>query len=92
MEVEAWPFHQPIANQLGFVRTVVVQDQVYVQLWRHVSFNRIEEVAKLHGAMATLRLADQCTGFGVQGSEQTGGAVTGIIVRAAFDLSGTHGQ
>ena len=41
VQVKARPFHRPIANQLGFVRAVVIQDQMYVQLWRHVSFNRI---------------------------------------------------
>ena len=46
VQMEARSFHQPVADQLCFVCSVVVQDQVYVQFRRHVSFNRVEEVAK----------------------------------------------
>ncbi len=65
--MEARSFHQPVANQLRFVRAVVVQDQVHIQLLRYVLLNRVEEVAKFHGTMAALGLANQRTGFGVQG-------------------------
>jgi len=92
VQVEAWSFHQPVANQLRFVRAVVVQDQVYVQFRRYVSLNRVEEVAKLHGTMAALGLADQRAGFGVQRSKQAGGAIAHVVMGAPFDLAGTHGQ
>ena len=92
VQVETWSFYQPVPNQLRFVSAVVVQDQVYVQLRRYVSFNRVDEVAKLDGTMAALGLADQRAGFGVQSGEQAGSAVAGVVVRAAFDLAGTHGQ
>jgi glycosyltransferase involved in cell wall biosynthesis len=38
--------------------------------------------------MATLCLADQFTGLGIQRGKQTGGAVARIVVRTALDLAG----
>jgi len=88
--MKARPFRQPVVDQLRLVGAVVVQDQVYVQVRRYFSFNRVEEAAKLHRAMATLGLANQRAGFGFQGGEQAGGAMAGVIVGAAFDLTGTR--
>ena len=42
--------------------------------------------------MPPLCLPDQFAALDVEGGKQGGGAVAGIIVRAAFDLSGTQGQ
>jgi hypothetical protein len=92
VQVEARAFGQPVADQLRLVGAVVVQDQVNVQLGRHVAFDGVEEAAKLHGAMAALGLTDQGAGFSIQRGKQTGGAVTGIIVGAAFDLAGRMGS
>jgi hypothetical protein len=89
--MEAWPLRQPIADQLRFVRPVVVQNQVHIQFWRNVLLDGVAEVAKLDRAMAALRLSDQFTRLGIEGGEQAGGAMTRIIVCAAFDLPWTHG-
>jgi len=89
--MESRPFRQPIADQLRFVRSVVVQNQVHIQFRRNVLLDGVEEVTKLDGAMATLRLSDQFAGLGIEGGKQAGGTVTRIIVRTAFDLPWTHG-
>ena len=92
VQVEARPLGQPVMDQIGLVGAVVVQDQVDVQLRRYVLFDGVEEVAELDGPVAALELADDLAGFGVERCEQAGGAVAKIIVRAAFGLSGAHGQ
>ena len=62
-----------------------------IQVTWNVFFDGVEEVTKLDRAMAALRLSDQFTRLGVERGEQTGGAVTRVIVGAAFDLPWTHG-
>ena len=90
--MEAWPLRQPIADQLRFVRSVVVQNQVHIQFLRNVLLDGVEEVTKLDGAMAALRLPDQFPGLGIEGGKQAGCTVTRIVMRTAFDLPWTHGQ
>ena len=90
--VESGTFRQPVLNQLGLVRSVVVHDEVYVERDGHVLLDRIEEVAELFGTMALLVLADSLAGLGVQRGKQTCRSMSCIVVGAAFDLAGTHGQ
>src|ERR1035437_6216079 len=85
-------FRQPVADQLRLVGAVVVQDQMDIQVRRNVFFNGIEEVTKLDRAMASLCLSDQLARLGVERGKETGGAVTRIIVSAAFNLPWPHGQ
>jgi hypothetical protein len=42
--------------------------------------------------MATVQLAQHAAAGQVESGEQAGGTVTLVIVAAAFDLSGAHGQ
>jgi hypothetical protein len=35
VQMEARPFRQPVTDQPGFVSSVVIQDQVHVQIGRH---------------------------------------------------------
>src|SRR6266702_3448309 len=90
--MEAWPLGQPVADHQGLMGAVVVQDQMNVQRCGHGLLDGVEEVAELAGAMPLLGLADDPAGPGVERGEQTGGAVTFVVMGAAFDLSGTHGQ
>jgi hypothetical protein len=64
--MQAWSLGQSVTDRLGLVGTVVVEDEVNVQLRGHVLFDGIEEVAKLAGAMPLLSLADDFAGAGVQ--------------------------
>ena len=72
--------------------SVVVQDQVDVQLCRHVGFKGVEKAAKLLAAMPPLGLSDDLARLGIQSGEQTGCAMADIIVGATLYLSGAHGQ
>ena len=87
VQMEAGALGQPVANQLGFMGAVVVQNQMHLQLCRHVVLDSVEEEAKLPGAMPAVRLADDLAGLGIQRGEQAGGAVALVVMRAAFDLA-----
>ena len=92
VQMESRSFCQPAADQLRFVISVVIQDQVDIQVWRDIFFDGVEEVTKLDRAMAALRLSDQFTRLGIERGKEAGGVVTRIIVGAAFDLPWTHWQ
>ena len=47
VHVEARALRQPVANQRRFMRTVVVHDQMDVELFRHRGVDRIEELSEL---------------------------------------------
>lgn len=87
MQVEAWTLGQPAADPLGLMRTVVVQDQVYVEFCRHVAFNGIEKSAELAGAMTTMKLAQSATAGHVERGEQAGGAMAFVVMATALDLA-----
>ena len=72
--------------------SVVVEDQMNVELLRHVAFDGVEEGAKLGRAMAALGLADHVAGLRVERREQARGAVPLVVVSAALHLAGTHRQ
>src|SRR3982075_1664176 len=63
-----------------------------VQLLRYILFDGIEEVAELPGAEAVLGLADDLARPRIECGEQDWGAVALVVVGAALDLSGAHGQ
>lgn len=71
--------------------SVVIQNEVDIQGVRNVFLDGVEEVSKLDRAMAALGLSYQFTGLGIEDGKQTGCAVTGVVVRTAFDLPWTHG-
>src|SRR5437870_7645608 len=73
-------------------RAVVVQDEMHVEFCGHVAFDGIEKSAKLAGTMTTMKLAQHVTADQVESREQAGGAVAFVVVAAALDLSGAHGQ
>ena len=54
--------------------------------------NGVEEFAKLAAAMAPVTFADDCACLHIQSGEQGRRAVAFVIVAAAFDLAGPHGQ
>ena len=69
VQVEARTFGKPAADALGFMRTVVVQDEVHVEFGGHVAFDGIEKSAKLAGTMTTMKLAQHVTAGHVESRE-----------------------
>src|SRR5262249_58357240 len=88
VHVEAWPLGEPALNQGRLVRAVVVQDEMDGELYRDGCVNRNEEPAELDRAVAAMELPDDVAGLHVEGGEQRGRAVAGIVVGAALDLPG----
>ena len=58
VDMKPWPSRQPTSDRRGFVRAVVVQDQMHVEIPGHVGFDSVEKRAELHGAMAAVTLPD----------------------------------
>ena len=92
VQVEARALGQPTANELSFVRAIVVQDEMHIEVWGDVALDGIEEAAELTGAMPAMHLAEHLAAGYVESGEQAGGAVANVVVAAAFDLSRAHGQ
>src|SRR5260370_5571946 len=90
--MEAGTPSEQAANELRFMRAVVVQNEVHVQFWGHVLLDGVEKAAEFARAVTTMELAQDAAAGHVESGEQAGGAVAFVVVRAAFDLSGAHGQ
>jgi hypothetical protein len=84
VEVEARMPDQPAADGRSLVRGVVVQDEVDVELGRHLPIDALQELAELHCPVPAMELPDHFPAGNVEGGEQRGGAVTGVVVGAAF--------
>src|SRR5262245_5275301 len=82
VDVPARPLGQPTADQRRLVRGVVVDDEMNIQIARHVRLDLVEEFAELGGAMARKASADDPACGNVERGEQRGCAVAGIVVAA----------
>ncbi len=69
------------------VSGVVVDDEMDVQLGRHVSFDMTQEGEELRVAMAGFALSDDCAIEHVEGGKQGGRAMTLVVVGDAFDVA-----
>jgi len=90
VEVKTGSFDEPLVNQGGLVRTVVVEDQVDFKLFGNVLVDHLEESLELDRAVSAVTTADDFTGGRVQSREQRGGAVTLVVMGPAFRLSRSH--
>lgn len=68
MQMEARVAQQPTLNGRRLVGTVVVKNQVQVQLIGHTGVNGFKEVAKLDRAVTPMKLADNGAGPGIKRS------------------------
>src|SRR4029453_1860055 len=58
VEMEARPAGQPAMNHGRFVRAIVVENQVHIQLAGHGGVNSVQEFAELDGSMPAMQLTD----------------------------------
>jgi hypothetical protein len=65
---------------------------MHVELGGDVPLDLVEEAAELAGAVAIVALADDDAGGDVEGGEQRGRAVAGVVVAATRRLAGAHRQ
>ena len=83
---------QPTPDQHGFVRPVIVQNQVYVQVRRNGDVDSIEKFTELKRAMPPMTLPDHPARLGIQSCKECCRAIAKVIMAPSFRLSGTHGQ
>ena len=80
-------------SDLGMlVGGVVVDDEMDVELSRHVGLDVTQEGEELLMAMAGFALGDDRAVEHVEGGEQGGRAVALIVVGHAFDVAEAHGK
>src|ERR1019366_6518974 len=72
------------------MRAVIVQNEMHPQSHRHRRLDRIEELAKLHRAVAAMQPAYDFSRLGVQSRKQRGRAMAPIVMTPPLRLSGTH--
>ena len=86
----AWPLDQPVADQLGFVRGIIVHDQMHVEIDGHIGFDFIAELAEFGCAVPRITFSDHMTGGDIECGKQRGCAVALVILGAPRDLAGAH--
>ncbi len=83
---------QPGLHLGGFVRGEVVQDQVHVQLDRHVAVNDPQEAHEVLGGVSIPTVGQHLPGGDVEGRIQVGGAVALVVVGHGSRSARPHGQ
>ncbi len=92
VDVNARSLRKPVANQRRLVGPVVVHDQMDVQRLGHGRVDRVEELPKFDGAVASMKLRHDLRGLDIQGGEERRGAMPFVVVRPAFHLPRPHRQ
>src|SRR5512147_1179017 len=83
---------KPVADQLGLVAGGIVQDDVDIEVGRHAVLDRIEEPAELLRPVAWHALADDGSGFRVEGGEQRRRPMPLVIMGPSLGLPRPHRQ
>src|SRR4029450_13838661 len=92
MDVEAGVRGQPPLDDVSLGGCVVVADDVYVQIGGDLFVDFDEEFAVLGGTVAAVESADDFPGGHVEGGEEAGDAVSGVVVGAFLGHAGHHRQ
>jgi hypothetical protein len=92
MHVPAWTLCQPVADQRGLVRGIVVPVQMHVEIARHAGFDLIEKLAEFLCPMTRIALADHLVGGDIERSEQRGRPMPGVVVAGPLRLPGRIGN
>lgn len=71
---------------------VVIGDQMHVESFRDTGVHMAQKVEELLMTMTAFALTQDCSGDGVEGREQCGGAMLDIVVRDPFDVAEPQGQ
>jgi Enoyl-CoA hydratase/isomerase len=92
MDMPARSFGEPVADQRGLVRGVIVHDEMDIETARDGSLDLVEELAELGGAVAGKAFADDLARRDVERRKERGGAVARVVMAAPRRLTGAHGQ
>ena len=90
MEAEPWMLSEPGADICMLVGSVIVHDQVQVQIWRGLAVDPIEKSDELLVSMAAHALADYLPVQYVECREEGRGAVALVVVRHCLATPGLH--
>ncbi len=92
VQVKARMASKPASDTRRFVGPVIVEDQMHVELGRHLRVDGLEEAEELLAPMASMTLADDFASRDVEGGKQGRGAIAAVIVRPTFGRSERHRQ
>ena len=92
MDVIARAFREPGAHFGVLMGGVIVDDQVQIEFRGHAGIEVVQEGEELLMAMARFALGDDLAGAGLEGGEQSRGAMPVVIVGLAFEVAQAHRQ
>src|SRR5277367_3645017 len=92
MHVPALALGEPVADQLGLVRAVVVHNDVDVEVGRDVTLDLVKKLTELQGAVAAHAYTDNDPSLDVERGEERSCSVPRVVVRAPLGLAGPHRQ
>jgi hypothetical protein len=92
VQVHTWMLEQPALNDRALVGAGVVEHKMQFELRGRSTLEGLQEVTKLHAAVAPVDFGDDRAGLDVQGVEEVGRAVTDVVVGMTFELAWSHGN
>ncbi len=92
MQMKAWPLAQPAVNERRLVGGVVVEEEVDFEVRWNRLIDGVEDLAKLHGAMATMTATDDRPRLDIQRREERRRGMANVVVGAPFHLARAHRQ
>ena len=90
VQMKAGTLGQPAMNQRGFVSSIVVQNQMDLEMSRDLSIDSVKEATKFYRSVSTMELTHDRAALGIQGRKQGSGPVPDIAMGAPLDLTGSH--
>src|SRR5271166_3435746 len=92
VQMKPWALGKPCAHPGVLVSSIVVADQMYIEVLWNVRLDVPQKAQKLLMPMLRLTLREHTAVRNIQRREQGGGAMTDIIVRDALDIPQAHRQ
>ena len=75
-----------------FVSSVVIDDEMDVEVVRHTAVDLTQESEELLMTVSRFTAGDDSPGGHIESREQSGRAVTFVIMGDAFDVAEAHGE
>src|SRR5512139_718591 len=92
MQMVSRSLREPSANRGRFMRSVVVQNQMNVQINRNSHLYSVQKLSKFKGPMSPMTLPDDLSRFHVEGGEERSGSMARVIMCSPLHLAWPHGQ
>ena len=92
MNVVAGTPSEPSADFGMFVSSVVIDDEMDVEVVRHTAVDLTQESEELLMTVSRFTAGDDSPGGHIESREQSGRAVTFVIMGDAFDVAEAHGE